>query len=160
MARSLELPYDGASRCAARYAWFEALRAKGWAVFLDSGDPARSGVRFDILAAGPKAMLVSRADAFAAVRRLVEGERCADTAWPVSGGAIGYLGYELGRASAGLPREKAGCEAFMPEVAMGLYPWTVVIDHVGRRAAITSLDSFSDTEAARLRDELMAAEAR
>jgi para-aminobenzoate synthetase component 1 len=158
MARPLELPYDAASRCAERYAWFEAMRPMGWAVFLDSGDPARSGERYDILAAGPRAILASRDAPFAATRRLLGGERAsaAEQSWPVSGAAIGYFGYEVGREGAGLPRDKAGTAPFMPEVAVGLYPWTVVIDHRERRAALTSLESFGDAEAAGLRDRLLA----
>jgi para-aminobenzoate synthetase component I len=77
MARPLELPYDSASGCAARYAWLEAIRPLGWAVFLDSGDMARSGGRYDILAAGPRAVLTSREGAFAATRRLLAHERGA-----------------------------------------------------------------------------------
>jgi para-aminobenzoate synthetase component 1 len=162
MADPLELPYDVASRCAPRYAWFEAMRALGWAVFLDSGEPSRSGERYDILAAGPRAVLTSRDAPFAAVRRLVSGERspASAAAWPVSGAAIGYFGYEVGRDAAGLTRDKPATTAFMPEVAMGLYPWTVVIDHVERRAAITSLDSFPAAEALALRDRLLASAAR
>ena len=68
MARPLELPYDTATRCAERYAWFEAIRPLGWPVFLDSGDPARSGERYDILAAGPGAVTTSRDAPFAAAR--------------------------------------------------------------------------------------------
>ena len=108
MAKPLDLPYDKPTRCAARYAWMEAMRPMGWAVFLDSGDPARSGGRYDILAAAPRAVVTAREDAFAAARRLVQGERSHDSdEWPVAGAAIGYFGYELGRESAGLARDKS-----------------------------------------------------
>ena len=174
MARTLELPYDEPTGCAARHVWFERLRPLGWAAFLDSGERSRTGGRFDILAAGPVASLVSRGGAaeilrdgsvtvfgdgaFAGLRALLEGAACDDTAWPIAGGAIGYLGYELGRSAARLPAEKAGCEAFMPEAAVGLYAWTVVVDHAERRAALTSLASFPDAEAAALRARLLAGE--
>jgi para-aminobenzoate synthetase component 1 len=78
----------------------------------------------------------------------------------VSGAAIGYFGYEAGRAVAGLPADKAGTVPFMPEVAVGLYPWTVVIDHRDQRAALTSLASFPEGEARALRDRLLAARER
>src|SRR6188472_4407101 len=118
MANSLALPYDAATRCADRYAWFDALRPMGWAVFLDSGDPARSGGRYDILAAGPRAIATSRGDAFAATRRLLAGERGeASEGWPVAGAALGYFGYELGREDAGLVARKAGTTPFMPDAA-------------------------------------------
>ena len=40
------------------------------------------------------------------------------------------------------------CWAFMPEAAVGLYAWTVVVDHAERRAALTSLASLPEGEAA------------
>src|SRR5512139_3411618 len=116
MARTLELPYDASTGCAERHAWFERLRPLGWAVFLDSGDRSRTRGRYDILAAGPVATLVSRArraellreggdatgaaGAFAGVRALLEDAESGDAGWPIAGGAIGYFGYELGRGAA------------------------------------------------------------
>src|SRR6188768_3703927 len=114
MARPLEMPYDEATGCAGRYAWLEAMRPMGWAVFLDSGDPARSGGRYDILAAAPRAVSAASGDAFEAARRLISKETAIDAGWPVSGAVIGYLGYELGRAAAGLPPVKPGATPFMP----------------------------------------------
>ncbi len=159
MARPLELPYEAATRCLARYAWFEAIRPLGWAVFLDSGDPARSGERYDILAAAPRAVITSRDAPFAATRRLLAGERPGAEAqsWPVAGAAIGYFGYEVGRGVAGLAPTKPGTTAFMPEVAVGLYPWTIVVDHALGRAALTSLASFGEDEAQAIGERLLAA---
>jgi para-aminobenzoate synthetase component 1 len=162
MARPLELPYDAATRCQERYAWFDAIRPLGWAVFLDSGDPARSGGRYDILAAGPRAVSISAEEPFAAARRMLAGEGCSDASrsWPVEGAVLGYIGYEVGRGFAGLASAKAATMAFMPEVALGLYPWTLVVDHVERRAALTSLASFPEEEARALRLRLLAAQPR
>src|SRR6185436_15367386 len=152
MARPLELPYDAESRCQDRYAWLDAIRPMGWAVFLDSGDPARSGGRYDILAAAPRAVVTSGEDAFAEARNLLEGERSSGPAeWPVAGAVIGYFGYEVGRSAGGLAPAKPRTSRFMPEVALGLYPWTIVVDHELRRAALTSLESYSDENAAALR---------
>ena len=41
---------------------------------------------------------------------------------------------------------------------MGLYAWTVVVDHAERRAALTSLASFPDERAAAIREHLLAGE--
>ncbi|MGE0357230.1 MAG: aminodeoxychorismate synthase component I [Burkholderiales bacterium] len=174
MAHTLELPYDESTGCAERHAWYERMRPLGWAVYLDSGERGRTGGRYDILAAGPVASLVSRAGlaeihrdgaasavpggAFAGLRELLEGAVGDDERWPIAGGAIGYFGYELGRGEAKLPADKAGTSAFMPEAAVGLYPWTVVIDHAERRAALTSLASFPDDAAAGLRGRILAGE--
>ena len=151
MARPLELPYDPASRCARRHAWFEAMRPMGWAVFLDSGDPARAGERYDVLAAAPRATLTASGAPFDAMRGMIAGAAAnAAAEWPLAGGLIGYLGYA---ASASRPAPNA----FMPDVAMGLYPWTVVVDHRERRAVLTSLDSFDDAAARHLHAQLLAA---
>jgi len=162
MASPLSLPYDTSTRCADRYAWFDAIRAMGWAVFLDSGDPARSGGRYDVLAAGPRAVLVSGEAPFAAARRLLVGEAAGDEGheWPVSGAAIGYFGYEVGRTAAGLSARAEEGDPFMPEAAMGLYAWTIVVDHVEKRAAITSLASVEAAEVSLLRERLLQAPAR
>jgi para-aminobenzoate synthetase component 1 len=160
MSRPLELPYDAANGCAARYAWLDAIRPLGWLAFLDSGDPARSGGRYDILAAGPRAVTTARSEAFAAARRLLAGETAAGAGWPVSGAVIGYVGYEAGREVARLAAAKAGTTPFMPEVALGLYAWTIVVDHAERRAALTSLDSFAEDEAKALHARLLAASTR
>ena len=158
MANPLPLPYDAATRCADRYAWFDALRPLGWAVFLDSGDPARAGGRYDILAAGPRAIAVTPEEPFAAARRMLAGEAPGtNDDWPVAGGVFGYFGYEAGRAWAGLPARKDGVSPFMPDVALGLYAWTIVIDHASQRAAITSLASVPQADVEALRASLVAA---
>ncbi len=162
MASPLPLPYDAATRCADRYAWFEAIRPLGWAVFLDSGDPARSGGRYDVLAAAPRAVITAGKEPFAAARGLLAGESPGVDAalWPVSGAAIGYLGYEVGRPLAGLQGARDSHVPFMPELALGLYGWTIVIDHLEKRAAITSLASLGDAEVADVRRRLVQAPAR
>ena len=173
MARPLDLPYDAATGCADAQGWFERIRSLGWAVFLDSGDRARTGGRYDILAAAPRATLVSAGgrirlagmgegaspdDAFEGLRALLAGSRSTPGDWPIAGGAIGYLGYERGRGAALLPPAKAGTEPFLPEAAFGLYAWTIVVDHAERRAAITSLDDFSDDDACRVKERLLGTE--
>src|SRR5205085_11332494 len=92
-------------------------------------------------------------------RGLLRGEGPGEPAgdWPVHGAVIGYLAYEAGRTSAGLPEAKAGVAPFMPDAALGLYGWTIVVDHQERRAAITSMASVDEAEVARVRERVLAA---
>lgn len=56
---------------------------------------------------------------------------------PFGGGAIGFLGYELGRHLERLPQRHANGLA-MPEMVMGFYDLVLIFDHQDRRAWIVS----------------------
>ena len=133
-------------------ATFAALRGRmPAAVWLDGA----AGGRYSIMSAAPRGLLVSRsgrtrwlpgqasvAEALspAAGRDLGEGDPLAllndylgdapPAMAPFAGGAIGYFGYELGRRLQGQVPGDAG----MPEMAVGLYDWALVIDHRAGRA--------------------------
>ena len=138
-----ELPYRPDSA-----ALFEAIADLPWAVFLDSGLHHPGQSRYDILAAQPYVRLVtrgnlteihadsielSREDPFALVRRYVQPEEGAGGAIPFSGGALGYFGYDLARRIEDLPARAHDAER-IPEMAIGIYDWAVVVDHLERRA--------------------------
>jgi para-aminobenzoate synthetase component 1 len=62
------------------------------------------------------------------------GELCAPApGLPFCGGALGYFGYDLGRRFERIP-ELAAADIDMPDLAIGLYDWAVVVDHVERRS--------------------------
>jgi para-aminobenzoate synthetase component 1 len=62
------------------------------------------------------------------------GERAEPVAdLPFAGGAIGYLAYDLGRRLETVPGI-AERDIDMPELAVGLYDWAVVVDHAEQRA--------------------------
>jgi len=120
-----------------------------WAVWLDSGRPAGSGGRYDIISADPLAWLVSDgdsttierrdgsrqvsdADPLELLRELLGPIRAGDPRLPFSGGALGYLGYDLGRRW--LPLSRPARPDGMPAMAMGLYDWALVVDHLARQA--------------------------
>jgi para-aminobenzoate synthetase component I len=141
---------------------FETLADQPWAVLLDSGrhDPAQS--RYDIIAAEPWATLVTRAgmseirtsagvrispaDPFLLLRELLQPMQAPSAPLPFAGGAIGYFGYDLGRRLERLPNLAADDEQ-LPELALGLYDWAVVIDHLERRAWLASAGRVASGEA-------------
>ncbi len=69
-----------------------------------------------------------------AARRL-SGTRGA-CALPFAGGAVGFLGYELGRHVERLPPPKPGLP--IPDMVMGLYDWVIAFDHAARAAVLIS----------------------
>jgi para-aminobenzoate synthetase component 1 len=139
-----EIPYRADSS-----GLFEPLADRPWAVFLDSGRPAAGSGRFDILAADPWVTLVTRGglteirslqqvslspeDPFALLRRHL-GERTDPLpGLPFGGGGIGWFGYDLGRRIERLPVLAEDAE-HIPDMAVGIYDWALVVDHLERRA--------------------------
>lgn len=122
---------------------FAALRAHWPApVWLDGA----AGGRYSVFSAAPRAQLVSAegvtwrlradhepdclgdGDPLALLREHLGAPMAAPA--PFASGAIGYFSYELGRRLQGQMPSDAG----MPEMAVGLYDWAVVIDHAHDRA--------------------------
>lgn len=139
-----ELPYFENSA-----ALFLPWADRRWAVFLDSGFPHGRQGRFDIIAADPVKTLITRGsltevrangairlspeDPFQLVREALGDfvEAAADL--PFCGGAIGYFGYDLARRLESLPQQSADIEG-IPDMAVGIYDWAVVIDHEAQRS--------------------------
>ena len=127
---------------AARY--YAALADMPWAVWLDSGGMAR----YDILVAAPQRTLTldegtMQGDPFALLRGAL-GERVTPVAGvPFAGGALGYWGYDLARRTMDLPGgTRAGG---LPDMAVGIYDWAVVLDHRQQTARLVSHRRFPDT---------------
>ncbi len=150
-----ELPYRPDSA-----ALFEAIADLPWAVFLDSGahHPAQS--RYDILTAQPYVRLVTRGnlteihdsgveltreDPFALVRRYVNADAGCASSLPFCGGAIGYFGYDLARRIEKLPALARDAER-VPDMAIGIYDWAVVVDHMERRSWLVGQGRDPDTD--------------
>jgi para-aminobenzoate synthetase component 1 len=127
---------------------FRTLADLPWSVWLDSSASSGDG-RYDIFAADPFVALRTRGDATQIAHRdgtadvsarpplelLREqlgapGQRVAGL--PFCGGALGYFGYDLGRRLEKLP-SVAAADIDMPELAVGLYDWAVVVDHLQKR---------------------------
>jgi para-aminobenzoate synthetase component 1 len=150
-----ELPYRPDSA-----ALFEAIVDLPWAVFLDSGlhHPAQS--RYDILAAQPYVRLVtrgslteihadgvelSREHPFELLRRYLDVDPSCRAPLPFCGGAIGYFAYDLARRLEKLPTRARDAER-VPDMAVGLYDWAVVVDHAERRAWLAGQGRDAETD--------------
>ncbi len=153
-----ELPYHADSA-----ALFESVVDLPWAVFLDSGRHHPGQSRYDILAAQPYMRLItrgnlteiytdgielSREDPFVLLRRYLDMDAAcgsADVDLPFCGGAIGYISYDLGRRLENLPALAEDAEK-LPEMAIGIYDWALVVDHQERRSWLIGQGRDPDTD--------------
>lgn len=137
---SVTLPYQ---TDAARY--YAALAELPWSVWLDSGGMAR----YDILTAAPQHMLVldaqsMRGEPFALLRSVL-GEHLVPIAdVPFAGGALGYWAYDLGRCVTTLPDFAKDAE-HLPDIAVGIYDWALVLDHQLHTAQLVSRQRYPET---------------
>jgi para-aminobenzoate synthetase component 1 len=135
-----ELPYQSD---ASRY--YAALADLPCAVWLDSGGMAR----YDILTAAPQQMLVLDEktickDPFALLRTAL-GEQVVPVAdVPFAGGALGYWSYDLARRIMALP-DIAQDVGQIPDMAVGIYDWALVLDHRQHTARLVSHQRFAET---------------
>jgi para-aminobenzoate synthetase component 1 len=150
-----ELPYHSDSALL-----FEAIADLPWAVFLDSGLHHPGQSRYDILSAQPYMRLVtrgalteineerielSREDPFDLLRERLATEPGSGGTLPFCGGAIGYFGYDLARRLQRLPARAADGER-IPEMAIGIYDWALVVDHLERRTWLVGQGRDPDTD--------------
>ncbi|MFB1487142.1 MULTISPECIES: aminodeoxychorismate synthase component I [unclassified Thiocapsa] len=136
--------------------FFETLLGRAWPVFLDSGRPAGTLGRYDILTADPRVTLVTRghlteirdgegvrtsaADPFMLLDEAIGPRRLALPGLPFCGGAIGYFAYDLARRLERLPNLAEDAEG-IPEMAVGIYDWALVVDHARCRSRLVAQDS-------------------
>ena len=151
MLYSSPLPYQPDAS-----AYFALIRDLPWAAWLDSGGKGR----FDILVAEPSAKLVTQGeqteirdtsgvyyaadDPFVLVRKLL-GETIAPMPGiPFAGGALGYWSYDLARRYHRIPDTTHDAE-HLPEMAIGIYDWAIIIDHQELSARLVSRQRYAGT---------------
>lgn len=136
---SVQLPYFADSA-----ALFSAFANQPWSVFLDSGYPYSNQGRYDIIAAHPVCTLVTQGNStvitrggqtilsaenpFDLVKQQLGEPRASIADLPFNGGAIGYFSYDLARRLEQLPVLAEDAE-HIPEMAVGIYQWALVVDH-------------------------------
>ena len=147
------LPYQADSR-----AYFLAIADMPWAMWLDSGGRGR----FDILTAHPIATLVTQgeqteiggvaaewrsdADPLDLIREQLGVKATNSPDIPYAGGALGYWSYDLARRWFMLPNLAQEAE-HLPEMAVGIYDWALVVDHQLHTAQLVSHLRHPQTEA-------------
>lgn len=139
--------------------YFSRLSAQPWAMLLHSGHAEHAHNRFDILTADPRVTLTTRGDTTTLVREGVSVNAAEDPLWllqreldalalspaanaalPFQGGALGLFGYDLGRRFETLP-EAAIQDIALPDMAVGLYDWALIVDHHTQRISLLSHDN-------------------
>jgi para-aminobenzoate synthetase component 1 len=149
--------------------WFGQLAGRPWAMLLDSvGQP---GGRYDIVVAEPCATLETRGevteirgqgggvshsthDPLDLLRRLLgppsTGRSGPARDLPFVGGALGWLSYDLGRRIERLPATAVD-PLGLPELALGIYDWALVVDHGSRTAHLVGRGGADSDARASLR---------
>jgi para-aminobenzoate synthetase component 1 len=140
--------------------YFKALSDRPWAMILHSGLSDNPYSRFDIMVAEPRATLITREKKTQITRDGVVkiSDNCPLTLlqntldsyglscdpqvdYPFCGGALGLLGYDLGRHFETLP-EQAEKSLHTPDMAVGIYDWALIADNQLQRLTLVSWDDI------------------
>lgn len=133
---------------------FSKVEHEPWAMLLRSASETHIDSRFDILVARPLVTLttfgeetevrepsgvtLSQDDPFDLIATLQQHYLPAlpyDDDLPFIGGALGYFAYDLGRRVERIPT-LAEHDLTVPDMAIGLYEWAVVVDHHTQTARV------------------------
>jgi para-aminobenzoate synthetase component 1 len=162
VTRSIALPsFLSAVDC------FERIRHLPGAWLLESGKPQSERGRFDIIVADPlleltfkdqvlslrqgKILTTLHETPFDALNRLYKEhlpKKVTDSKLdevPFISGFLGQFGYDLGRTVERLP-SLALSELSVPDMHIGLYTWSVVIDHALKTTTLYADDQITDNQ--------------
>jgi para-aminobenzoate synthetase component 1 len=151
MFHSIPLPYTYDAS-----GYYRAIADLPWAVWLDSAGMGR----YDILCAQPEITVITQGpctqvinatgasnsdeDPYDLLRQQLGQPIKPVQDIPFAGGAVGYWGYDLARRIMNLP-DLAGAEEPIPDMAVAIYDWAVVLDHQYRRAQLVTHQRYSTT---------------
>lgn len=140
---------------------FSLVADEPWSMFLDSGYPKVDMGRYDIIVARPNITLEtfadmtsinhngnksnSKEDPLQLIKQYLGEAESNLSGLPFCGGALGYIAYDFGRRLERLPK-KASQDIGMPDIAIGIYDWALIIDHHVRRSWLASFCRFEETE--------------
>ncbi len=141
-----DLPYLGDSA-----PLFDRIADEPWSVFIDSSPVSSTHGRYDILVSRPEICITTQDQKtkiqtysqsytvfdspFAVLRELLSKPWKNMLDLPFSGGAIGFLSYDLCRYMEKIPAI-AKNDVSVPEMVMGIYSWAVVVDHEKRKSVL------------------------
>lgn len=150
---------------------FSHFANKPWAMFLDSSDSQRQDGRFDIMVADPIASVTTIGDTstvyhqetnqsqesldnpLTLLQSLLEKYMpcnrvtpAQDITLPFMVGALGLFGYDLGKRFERLPNKNAD-EYSTPDMAIGIYAWSVIKDNLNQKFYLCYLDQYSHPSA-------------
>lgn len=130
---------------------FSAIRDLQWPIWLDSGEGSASA-RYDIISAAPSHKIIGQnktCNVIATEQNTCQQEfpNCWDaiealaphtnhsSKHPFTGGALGYLGYDIGRELENLPDHREA-DHELPTALMGIYQWAIIQDHDKRSSTL------------------------
>ena len=151
-----ELPYNRDSE-----KLFSFVVNEPWSIFLDSGYPRIDTGRYDIITAKPSVTLetygkktyitsthgkiISDDDPFYLVREYLGKKISNLSGLPFCGGALGYFSYDLSRRLENIV-DSTKQTIDMPDMAIGIYDWAVIIDHHIQKTWLVSFNRFDTTK--------------
>jgi para-aminobenzoate synthetase component 1 len=133
--------------------YFSWLKKKPWAQLLDSGNCNTEVARYDLMVADPRLKIITHhkttsisdkdnnttetaEDGFTVLKKLLAQTPAYNTDLPFCGGALGYFSYDL--ATEQMTDDDRPELIELPDMAIGIYDWTVITDHLEKSTILVS----------------------
>ena len=158
--------------CGEPAAAFRGLAGQPWAMLLDSAAVDSQRGRYAVIVAEPAAVMeawgdkayidgaLQAGDAFTVLETALaaggDGAERPPAGAPFHGGAVGFLGYELGALAEPKLRSRHPNPANLPDMALGIYDCGAVFDLIERRAWVFFATPGAEGRAQRLKARLEA----